>query len=83
MVEYCLDVGDRRRAEAALRASEARYRTIVENVRDYAIFLLDAEGVALVPGEAFGTPGYARLSFALGDDDLREGVQRIADLVQG
>ena len=37
--------------------------------------------VAIVPGEAFGTPGYARISFALGDDDLGEGLQRIADLV--
>ncbi|MCU1428268.1 MAG: aspartate/tyrosine/aromatic aminotransferase [Actinomycetia bacterium] len=41
--------------------------------------LLDAAKVALVPGEAFGAPGYARLSFALGDDDLGEGVRRIAD----
>ena len=37
--------------------------------------------VAIVPGEAFGAPGYARLSFALGDDDLGEGVGRIADFL--
>ena len=37
--------------------------------------------VAIVPGEAFGAPGYARLSFALGDDDLGEGLTRIADAV--
>jgi aspartate aminotransferase len=43
--------------------------------------LLDVAKVALVPGEAFGAPGYARLSFALGDDDLGEGVRRIADLL--
>ena len=43
--------------------------------------LLDEAKVAIVPGEAFGTPGYARLSFALGDDDLGEGLQRIADVV--
>jgi aspartate/methionine/tyrosine aminotransferase len=42
--------------------------------------LLDVAKVAIVPGEAFGAPGYARLSFALGDDDLGEGVRRIADL---
>jgi aspartate/methionine/tyrosine aminotransferase len=41
--------------------------------------LLDTAKVAIVPGEAFGAPGYARLSFALGDDDLGEGVRRIAD----
>jgi aspartate/methionine/tyrosine aminotransferase len=43
--------------------------------------LLDVGKVAIVPGEAFGAPGYARLSFALGDDDLGEGVSRIADLL--
>jgi len=34
--------------------------------------------VAIVPGEAFGAPGYARLSFALADDAIIEGVERIA-----
>ena len=43
--------------------------------------LLDEAKVAIVPGEAFGAPGYARLSFALGDDDLGEGIRRIADLL--
>ena len=43
--------------------------------------LLDQAKVALVPGEAFDAPGYARMSFALGDDDLGEGCQRIADLL--
>jgi aspartate aminotransferase len=43
--------------------------------------LLDEAKVAVVPGEAFGAPGYARLSFALGDDDLGEGCRRIADLL--
>jgi aspartate aminotransferase len=43
--------------------------------------LLDQAKVALVPGEAFGAPGYARMSFALGDDDLGEGCRRIADLL--
>ena len=37
--------------------------------------------VAFVPGEAFGAPGYVRLSFALGDDDLVEGVSRIQKLL--
>jgi aspartate aminotransferase len=36
--------------------------------------------VAVVPGEAFGAPGYFRMSYALGDDDLKEGVSRLADL---
>lgn len=38
-------VAERVRAESALRTSEARFRTIVENVRDYAIFLLDPAGI--------------------------------------
>lgn len=45
---------------------------------DLAELLLDSAGVAVVPGEAFGTAGYLRLSYALGDDDLRAGVQRMA-----
>ena len=43
--------------------------------------MLDEAKVAVVPGEAFGAPGYARLSFALGDEDLVEGVDRIAKLL--
>jgi aspartate aminotransferase len=54
-----------------------------DNSLDLATIILEEAKVAIVPGEAFGTPGYARLSFALGDDDLAEGVQRIADLVSG
>jgi aspartate/methionine/tyrosine aminotransferase len=46
-----------------------------------AELLLDEARVAIVPGEAFGTPGYARLSYALGDDDLVEGVTRIGKLL--
>jgi aspartate aminotransferase len=43
--------------------------------------ILDEARVAIVPGEAFGAPGYARLSFALADDALVEGVERIAKLL--
>ncbi len=48
---------------------------------ELAALILDEAKVAVVPGEAFGAPGHARLSFALGDDDLVEGVQRIAKLL--
>jgi aspartate/methionine/tyrosine aminotransferase len=48
---------------------------------EFCELLLEEAKVAIVPGEAFGAPGYARLSFALGDDDLGEGVRRIADLL--
>ncbi len=43
--------------------------------------LLETIKIAVVPGEAFGTPGYFRLSYALGDDDLVEGLDRFAALV--
>ena len=42
--------------------------------------VLERANVAFVPGEAFGAPGYARFSFALGYDDMVEGVSRIAGL---
>ena len=48
---------------------------------DLASLILDEVRVAVVPGEAFGAPGYARLSYALSDDDLVEGVSRIGKLL--
>jgi aspartate aminotransferase len=48
---------------------------------ELADLILEEAKVAIVPGEAFGAPGYARLSFALADDDMIEGMRRIADLV--
>jgi aspartate/methionine/tyrosine aminotransferase len=45
--------------------------------------ILEQAEVAVVPGEAFGTPGYLRLSYALGDYDLAEGVGRIQRLLNG
>lgn len=43
--------------------------------------ILDQAKVALVPGEAFAAPGYVRISFAVSDADITEGIGRIADLV--
>ena len=48
---------------------------------ELAELVLDEAEVAVVPGEAFGTPGYFRLSYALGDDDLVEGVNRLGKLL--
>ena len=48
---------------------------------ELAEIILDQVEVAVVPGEAFGTPGYLRLSYALGDEDIAEGVGRIATLL--
>ncbi|MBJ7306872.1 MAG: pyridoxal phosphate-dependent aminotransferase [Acidimicrobiia bacterium] len=43
--------------------------------------ILDQAKVALVPGEAFDAPGYVRISFAVSDADIVEGIGRIAELV--
>jgi aspartate/methionine/tyrosine aminotransferase len=48
---------------------------------ELAGLLLDEAEIAVVPGEAFGTPGYFRLSCALGDAELEEGLTRMAKLV--
>jgi aspartate aminotransferase len=48
---------------------------------ELAELILEEADVAVVPGEAFGTPGYFRLSSALGDSDLEEGITRIGKLL--
>jgi len=47
---------------------------------ELAALCIDEAKVALVPGEAFGAPGYLRLSYALSDDALVEGVSRLSAL---
>jgi aspartate/methionine/tyrosine aminotransferase len=51
------------------------------NTAELSEIFLDEAKVALVPGEAFGAPGYARVSCALSDADLEEGLSRLASLV--
>jgi aspartate aminotransferase len=53
---------------------------VAHDSTELAEIILDEVEVAVVPGEAFGTPGYLRMSYALGDEDLAEGVSRIAKL---
>lgn len=52
----------------------------IDTTTDLAEYILEQAEVAVVPGEAFGSPGYLRLSYALGDDDLVEGVTRLQKL---
>jgi aspartate/methionine/tyrosine aminotransferase len=52
----------------------------IDTSADLAELILDRAEVAVVPGEAFGSPGYLRLSYALGDEDLVEGVSRLQKL---
>ncbi len=54
---------------------------VVESSAHLASMILDEVEVAVVPGEAFGTPGYLRLSYATSDADITEGVGRMAALL--
>ena len=53
---------------------------LVVNTLQLADYILDVAEVAVVPGEAFGPSGYLRFSYALGDDELLEGLQRLQKL---
>ncbi len=55
--------------------------TKINNTLDLAELILDKAKVAFVPGEAFGTPGYGRFSYALSQDDITEGINRIHKLL--
>jgi aspartate/methionine/tyrosine aminotransferase len=48
---------------------------------ELATLILDEVEVAAVPGEAFGPSGYLRFSYALGDEDIVEGIGRVAKLL--
>jgi aspartate/methionine/tyrosine aminotransferase len=54
---------------------------IAATTLELADLVLDKAKVAFVPGEAFGLGGYGRFSFALGDDDISEGIDRLSSLV--
>jgi aspartate/methionine/tyrosine aminotransferase len=54
--------------------------TVIETSAELAEFILEQAEVAIVPGEAFGAPGYLRLSYAMGDDDIVEGITRLQKL---
>ncbi|VXC18209.1 Aspartate aminotransferase [Nocardioides sp. AX2bis] len=53
----------------------------IDTSAELAEWILEQAEVAVVPGEAFGSPGYLRLSYALGDEDLVEGVSRLQKLL--
>lgn len=56
--------------------------TKIESTLQLCEIFLDEIKVAAVPGEAFGAPGYVRFSFALSDEDAKEGITRIAQLCE-
>lgn len=65
---------------AGVLGKQIRGRTPMTSA-DLATLILEEVEVAVVPGEAFGPSGYLRLSYALGDQDLAEGVGRIQKLL--
>ena len=52
----------------------------IDSTLQLADYILDSAEVAVVPGEAFGPSGYLRFAYALGDDELLEGLQRLQKL---
>lgn len=64
----------------ALIGREIAGHSLTSSADVAALFLQEAE-VAVVPGEAFGTPGHLRLSCAVSDDDIVEGITRLQRLV--
>ncbi|HET7173047.1 MAG TPA: pyridoxal phosphate-dependent aminotransferase [Nocardioidaceae bacterium] len=63
-----------------LLGREVRGRS-AETSAELAELILDEAEVAVVPGEAFGAPGFLRFSYALGDEDLVEGISRLQKLL--
>lgn len=59
---------------------EIRGRKVTTSTELATVILEEAE-VAAVPGEAFGAPGHLRFSYALADDDITEGIDRVAALL--
>lgn len=56
--------------------------TVVNSSAELAGVILDKVEVAVVPGEAFGTPGYLRLSYATSDEKITEGIARMHELLK-
>ena len=54
---------------------------LAKNDNDLASLLLEKARVAVVPGEAFGAPGFLRISYATSMDRVEEGLRRIAGLL--
>lgn len=56
--------------------------TVCKSSQELSNYLLEQAHIGVVPGEAFGAPGYLRLSYAQGQDDIAEGMHRFAAAVQ-
>lgn len=54
----------------------------INNANDLCMYLLEEANVAMVPGEAFGAPGYLRLSYAASEEELKEALARVKKAVK-
>lgn len=63
------------------KTSAAGTRLVTDS--DWVMALMEEQGVAVVPGSAFGTDGYFRLSFATSQDELDDACGRIAKFCEG
>ena len=50
----------------------------IDSDRDFCAWLLESANVAMIPGAAFGLPGYFRISYATSEAELKEALARIA-----
>ena len=57
--------------------------TVIEDDTALAMWLLDKARVAVVPGTAFGAPGYVRMSYATSLEQIHEGLRRMAEATGG
>lgn len=56
--------------------------SMIQSAEDFALFLLEEAGVATVTGEAFGDPNCIRISYAASEDDIKEAMKRIKNILQ-
>ena len=56
---------------------------VINNSADFCDLLLEKALVAVVDGAAFGAPEYVRLSYAISEDDIRKGLERITGFMKG
>ncbi|MDX2248707.1 MAG: pyridoxal phosphate-dependent aminotransferase [Bacteroidia bacterium] len=61
----------------AFLGAETPSGEIIKDIDELCLYLLDSEGLAVVPGSAFGTDSHIRLSYAYANDVLEDGIGRL------
>jgi aspartate aminotransferase len=56
---------------------------LIQNCDEFALALLSSAQVAAVPGSAFGTPGYIRVSYATSMENITKGMDRLEEFLKG